>query len=61
MIADLKQPAKYWLADHLNNFGVLLEKGEDPSCLITYGGVEIEIRLNKVPGVFERKEISLSA
>jgi hypothetical protein len=57
MIADLKQPAKNWLADHLLNFGNLLDAGEDPSCVITYEGVEIEIRLNKLPGFFEREAV----
>ena len=60
MIADLKQPAKNWLADHLQNFGTLLDSGDDPSCVITYQGVEIEIRLNKLPGVFERKALPVS-
>lgn len=59
MIADLKQPAKNWLADHLQNFGTLLDAGEDPSCVITYQGVEVEIRLNKLPGVFERQAIEV--
>jgi len=54
VIADLKQPAKNWLADHLNNFGYQLTAGDDPSCVITYQGVEIEIRLNKLPGFFDR-------
>ncbi|MCU7842098.1 MAG: hypothetical protein KZQ94_22345 [Candidatus Thiodiazotropha sp. (ex Troendleina suluensis)] len=59
MITDLKQPAKNWLADHLQNFGTLLDAGEDPSCVITYQGVEVEIRLNKLPGVFERQAIEV--
>ncbi len=60
MIADLQQPVKDWLADHLNNFGTLLDSGDDPSCIITYEGVEVEIRLNKLPGVFEREVIGIS-
>ncbi|SIQ30136.1 hypothetical protein [Marinobacterium stanieri] len=56
MIHDLEQPAKDWVADHIENFGVLLNKGDDPSCLIRVQGCEIEIRLNKVPGLFERSE-----
>jgi hypothetical protein len=60
MIADLNQPAKNWLADHLNNFGVLLDAGDDPSCLITLPeGIKVEIRLNSLPGVFERHQISV--
>ncbi|MCU7934161.1 MAG: hypothetical protein KZQ99_04680 [Candidatus Thiodiazotropha sp. (ex Dulcina madagascariensis)] len=57
MISDLQQSAKNWLADHLQNFGALLDSGNDPSCIITYQGVEVEIRLNKLPGVFERETI----
>lgn len=60
MIADLTQPAKNWLADHLQNFVTLLDAGDDPSCIITYQGVEIEIRLNKLPGVFERETFPVS-
>lgn len=59
MIADLQQPAKAWLADHLQNFGALLDAGDDPSCIITYQGVEVEVRLNKLPGVFERETIEV--
>lgn len=59
MIGDMKQPAKNWLADHLNNFGTLLEAGEDPSCLIKIGGVELELRLNTLPGIFERHTIPI--
>jgi hypothetical protein len=55
MIYDLKQPAKHWLADHLKNFGKMLDRGDDPSFLVEFDGVEIEIRLNKLPGSFERK------
>jgi hypothetical protein len=58
VIADLKQPAKNWLADNLQNFGSLLDAGEDPSCTFTLNGVEIEIRLNKLPGVFDRNTIA---
>jgi hypothetical protein len=60
MIVDLQQPAKNWLADHLKNFGTLLDSGDDPSYIMTYEGVEVEIRLNKLPGVFERKVIGIS-
>jgi hypothetical protein len=57
MVSDLKQPTHHWLADLLENFSELLNEGEDPSCTITYEGVEIEVRLNKIPGHFERKII----
>lgn len=59
MIADLKQPAKNWIADHLENFQTLIESGDDPSCTITYNGIEIEVRLNKCPGVFERATVKV--
>lgn len=55
MIGDIQQSAKNWLADHISNFGNLLKEGDDPSCIIEYQGVEIEIRLNKLEGVFDRE------
>lgn len=58
MIHDFNQPAKRWLADHLENHIALIEKGQDPSCVMTIGPVEIEIRLNKAPGLFERKRFA---
>ena len=61
MIADLKQPARNWLADHMENFGTLLAAGDDPSCVITYQGVEIEIRLKRLPGFFDRETIETHA
>lgn len=54
MIGDIHQPAKDWLADHVQNFRGLLDRGEDPSCLITSGELEIEIRLNRFSDVFNR-------
>jgi hypothetical protein len=58
MIADLKQSARNWLGDHLQNFDKMLAAGDDPSCMIVLpGGVEVEIRLNRFPGVFERQII----
>ncbi len=57
MITDFKQPARNWLADNLRNFGTLLENDEDPSCTFELHGAEVEIRLNKLPGVFERETI----
>jgi hypothetical protein len=59
MISDFKQPAKDWLADAVNNLGNFLKDGEDPSFIITIDGVEIEIRLNKIPGHFNRQQISV--
>lgn len=61
MISDMKQPAKNWLADHLNNFGTLLDAGNDPSCTLKLpNGIEVEIRLNKLPGVFERQAAAVT-
>lgn len=54
MIADLKQPAQIWLGDVLNNFVTLLDAGDDPSVIIEISGIEIEIRLKKIAGGFER-------
>jgi hypothetical protein len=61
MITDLQQPAKDWIADHLQNFATLIESGDDPSCLVTYGGIEFEVRLNKLPGHFEREVLKVDA
>lgn len=59
MITDLNQPAKLWLADALSNFGTLLDAGKDPSLAIELpGGVKLELRVNCVPGIYERHTIS---
>jgi hypothetical protein len=55
----MKQPAKDWLADALENLGGMLGKGEDPSFIINIYGVVIEIRLNTLPGNFERQKIQI--
>lgn len=60
MIADLKQPAQSWLGDVLNNFVTLLDAGDDPSVIIEISGIEIEIRLKKVAGGFERVIVPLA-
>jgi hypothetical protein len=57
MISDFKQPAKDWLADVLNNLSNFLKDGEDPCFTITINGIEIEIRLNNIPGEFNREQI----
>jgi hypothetical protein len=44
----------------LKNYGTLLDSGDDSSCIITYEGVDVEIRLNQLPGVFEREVIGIS-
>lgn len=54
MLNDLNQPAKHWLADAMQNLGGLLGDGEDPAFTLDLMGAEIEIRLNKLPGHFER-------
>jgi len=59
MIADLKQPAKNWIADNLNNFQTLINNGDDPSMDLNIGGCVIQIRLMKVPGLYERLEINI--
>jgi len=59
MITDFKQPANHWIADCIENFKDLLQSGEDPTLKLNLFGVEFELRLNKLPGVFERHEIDL--
>ncbi len=59
MLNDLKQPAKDWLADAMENLGGLLGDGDDPSFTLVVFGAEIEIRLNKLPGHFERVQIEV--
>ncbi len=53
-LADLKQPAKAWLADAFENFATLLGDDEDPSFTITHSGVVVEFRVMTIPGLFER-------
>lgn len=55
MLNDIQQPAKCWLADALENLGNLLKEGSDPSFNVIIDGVEIEIRINKIPGHFLRR------
>jgi hypothetical protein len=49
MINDLEQPAKHWLADVLLNFKALLEVGEKPEITIAAYGVEMIVKLTKLP------------
>lgn len=57
-IHDMNQPAKNWLADNLENFGKLLDVDDDPSVLLRFdGGVVLELRLNELPGRFERVSV----
>ena len=56
MINDFKQPAKNWLVDVLKNLFNFLKDGEDPCFTIIIDGVEIEIRLNKIPGEYNRQQ-----
>jgi len=60
MLNDLNQPAKHWLADAMGNLGDLLAAGDDPSFTLNVFGAEIEIRLNKLPGHFERVQIEVT-
>lgn len=57
MLNDLKQPAKNWLADAIENLSGLLGDGEDPSFVLHAFGASIEIRLIKLPeaATFEQK------
>jgi len=48
-----------WLADVLNNLGNFLKDGEAPCFTIIIDGVEIEIRLNNIPGQFNRQQIKM--
>jgi hypothetical protein len=57
MIGDFNQSAKDWLADVLNNLGNCLTVGEDPCFIVKIDGVEIEIRLNTIPGQFNRQQL----
>jgi len=57
MLNDLNQPAKNWLADAMSNMGGLLADGQDPSFTLNVFGAEVEIRLNRLPGHFERASI----
>ncbi len=59
MLNDLKQPAKDWLADAMENLSGLLGDGDDPSFTLDVFGAEIEIRLNKLPGHFERVQVEV--
>ena len=59
MLNDLKQPAKGWLADAMENLSGLLGDGEDPSFTLNIFGAEVEVRLNKLPGHFERVQIEV--
>lgn len=55
MISDLNQPAKHWLADISEQFGIALDNGDDPSIELKIAGFIIEIRLNRTPdGSFNR-------
>jgi hypothetical protein len=54
MIIDLDQPVKAWLLDVIENFGTLIENGNDPAVEITNGDIYMEIRLVKAEGLFDR-------
>ncbi len=59
MLSDLKQPARLWWADAIENCGNLLESGEDPSFAVEFPGVKMEVRLVRAEGVFTRKTIRI--
>lgn len=60
MINDLKQPAKDWLADAMDNFAKALRDGNDPALGIEFKGVKFELRLMHLPGHFERHRNDLN-
>lgn len=57
MIADLNQPARCWIADVIQNFGILIDQGAEPSMTLEVNSIEIELRLKTVPGLY--KEVTL--
>jgi hypothetical protein len=59
MLNDLKQPAKDWLADAMENLSNLLGDGEEPAFALNVFGAEIEIRLTKLPGHSELTQIEV--
>ncbi len=59
MLDNLKQPARQWLADVIENFGHQLDAEEDPSVRLSFHGAELEVRLVSLEGVFERETVNL--
>ncbi len=60
MINDLNQPAKCWFADALSNFGTLLDAGHEPKMKLQFpGGVELEVRVTCIPGIYQQHTIEL--
>jgi hypothetical protein len=52
-------PKREWLKTHLKNFATLIKQGKDPSIIIEYDDAEIEIRLNRVDGIYKRETIEV--
>ena len=59
MLGNLKQPARLWWADAIENCGNLLKSGEDPSFAVEFPGVKMEVRLVHAEGVFTRTTVHL--
>jgi len=56
----MNQPAKAWLAECIENLGVLVGNGEDPSMLIEIGDVIFEFRLQHLPGIYDRITVEIN-
>lgn len=56
---DLNDKARVFFADAIDEFNAQLKRDENPSVTLSIGGAEIEIRLNKADGVFDRQTVIL--
>jgi hypothetical protein len=60
MISDFNQPARMWLADMIDNFGTLLDRGEDPSVTVDLGNkVHVEVRLTRLGDDYNRERLEV--
>lgn len=60
MIGNLNQSTRDWLADVVENLGLMLSNNEDPSIELDLFGSVFEIRINKLSdGSFERIDCNL--
>ncbi len=53
---NVDQSAKEWITEHMEEFGAAIGRGEDPTIKHCIHGVEFEVRLNKIPGMYDREE-----
>ena len=58
---NLHQPAKHWLADVIENFGKQIDADEDPALELEVFGSKITVRLDSLPGVFQRETLAVIA